>query len=453
MSTIRKKLNKVFIINAIITILLVTVFINLTINKAFKGYMNEIQNEKYQRIVAYFEDVYNKNRSFTKKDGDELIHEAYMNNYCLTLMDKEKNVIWGMTPNDLNDILHFKNMTKNSGEIYSSKTFDIQSDEEVVGYVEIGHYSPVILSEADINFIASINKSIAISAFIALTIGILISFYLSKQFSKPISEVARMYSKLSNGNFDIKEVGETNIYEIFDLKRSINILANKLKYQDKLRKQLVSDISHEIRTPLNILQNNLEGMIDGVIPITNESLVSLNNEVIRFGKLIDNLDILKKFESESIKLNLQEINLVSLLMQVYNEFEIVAKSKNIKIYYDIQKNNDYSIIGDMDKIKQVLINVLNNAIKFSNEKGKIYIYLYKINKRNILEIKDNGIGISKEDLPYIFERMYRGDKSRNSIEGTGIGLAVVKSILESHNADILVESEMNQGTTFKIVFY
>lgn len=453
MINIRKKLNRVFIVSSIITIFLVTLFINLTINKSFKEYMDNVQNERYERIVNYFQEIYNKYGEFYKDSGDELIHEAYMNDYYLTLMDKNKNVIWGMNPNDMKDDLHFKHRNDNDGEIYSSKIFEIKSNEQNVGYVEIGQYSPILLSEEDMNFIVSINRSIVISTIITLMIGILISFYLSKQFSKPISEVSKAYVKLSRGNFDINIESNSEIQEINNLKSSINILAEKLKYQDKIRKVLISDISHEIRTPLNILQNNLEAMIDGVFPITNDSLITLNEEVIRFGKLLNNLELLKKFEFESVKFNLQRIDLEDLIIQIYEEFKVIAKSKQIKIYCNIENNKDYFIIGDVDKIKQVFINLLNNALKFTEDNGYIYIYLSKVNNEIIVEIEDTGIGISKNDLPYIFRRLYRSDVARNTIEGTGIGLAIVKNILECHNANISVESEIGKGSIFKVIFY
>ena len=134
----------------------------------------------------------------------------------------------------------------------------------VVGFVDIGQYSSVLLSEEDVNFKDAINKSIVVSGVITLIIISFLSLYFSKQFSTPIREVAKMSVSLSQGNFDAKSDVKSNIEELEDLRKSVNILAEKLKYQDALRKRLVSDITHEIRTPLNVLQNNLEAMIDGV---------------------------------------------------------------------------------------------------------------------------------------------------------------------------------------------
>lgn len=435
-----------------ITIFLITVFVNITINNKFNDYMADIQEKRYDRIISYFEEVYKKEGKFDENSGIELIHEAYMGSYCLTLLDENKNAIWGMDPNKIKSNLYFDHMIVKDRGVYTSKDFEVKVDGKIVGYINIGQYSSILLSEEDNSFILSINKSIVVSTVFTLVISIVISLYVSREFSSPIKEVSKMSVKLSEGNFNIQTVDKSNIEEIYNLKNSINILAEKLKHQDILRRQLVSDISHEIRTPLNILQNNLEAMIDGIFPVSTERLVKLNEEVIRFGKLLNNLDVLKQFELESIKLNLEQISLDKLILDIYKEFFIVAESKDISIDYNFKKDENYSITADRDKIRQVFINLIDNSIKFSKPNGKVQILLYKENKKIVVEIKDNGIGIDEKDLPYIFERLYRGDKSRNLIEGSGIGLTVVKNILQLHNATILVTSEYGIGSTFKVYF-
>jgi len=414
--------------------------------------MVDTQNNRYERIVSYFEELYKKEGKWTENSGIELMHEAYMGNYCLTLLDKNEKSIWGMNPNDIKNKLNLNTMSVKGNGVFNSKRFEIKVNDKIVGYVDIGQYSSVLLSEDDMNFKKSINKSIMISGIITLLIIIVISLYFSRQFSIPIKEVAVMSERLSQGNFDAKSSSESNIEEIESLRNSINILAEKLKYQDMLRKTLVSDISHEIRTPLNVLQNNLEAMIDGLFPITEERLNNLNEEVIRFGRLLNNLNALKEFESESIKLNFEAILLDELIQAIYLEFLMTAKNKNIKLNYNIQPKQNYLITGDKDKLKQVFINLISNALKFTKSDGEVCINLYGGDEEVIVEVEDNGIGIKKEDLAFIFERLYRGDKSRHEIEGSGIGLTIVKNILQLHSARLDVESEEGKGTIFKVYF-
>lgn len=452
MQTISRRLSILLVLSAVGAILLVTIFVNMTVSNKFNEYMIDIQNKRYERIVSYFEEAYKRQGEWTSETGIELMHEAYMGNYCLTLLDRSKQAVWGMDPEDLRSQIHIGEMSVHDTGVYTTKTFGIKVDGKVVGYVDIGQYSSVLLSEEDLTFKSSINKSIIASGVLTLIIIISLSLYLSKQFSTPIREVAKMSVRLSQGNFDTVSTVKSKIEELEDLRNSVNILAGKLKYQDTLRKRLVSDITHEIRTPLNVLQNNLEAMIDGVTPVTKEGLNYLNEEVIRFGKLINDLNLLKAFESESIKLNYEIIFLDQLISEICKDFFMAAENKNITIEYDILEGGNYQIIADKDKMKQVIINILSNALKFTESNGKILIKLYKENKNIIVEVVDNGIGIHQEDLPFIFERLYRGDKSRNQIEGNGIGLTIVKNILELHNAMIEVDSKAGAGTTVKILF-
>lgn len=452
MQTIRRRLSILFVSCSIIAILLITLFVNVTVNNRFNSYMINIQNKRYDRIIDYFQEVYNSDGEWSNDSGVELRHEAYMGNYYLTLLDNNKNLIWGMNSNDVKDNAKRNKMLSEDKGVYSSKRFPIESNGNIVGYVDIGQYSSVLLSEEDINFKTSINKSIFTSGVLTLFLIIFISLYFSKQFSIPIKEIVKMSIGLSKGDFHMKSSKKINIEELENLRVSINILSEKLNYQDTLRKRLISDISHEIRTPLNILQNNLEAMIDGIFPVTTVRLNYLNEEVIRFGRLLNNLNTLKEFESESIQLEFETISVEDILNSIYEDFYRVFENKNIKLDYNVQSKQDYYIKADKDKLKQVFINLISNSLKFVENQGKVSINLTSNRQEVIVEIQDNGIGIKKEDLPFIFERFYREDKSRHQIEGNGVGLTIVKNILDLHFATVTVESTENGGTTFIVVF-
>jgi len=452
MYSIRKKLSIILVASSVIAILLTSLLVNLTINKVFNKYLIDNQNKRDARIVETFQELYKRDGTWNKNAGTEMMHEAYMSNYCLSLLDGDKKQVWGMNPNDINEKAHEALLNSKSNGIYTSKDHEIKVGGNIVGYVVIGQYSPVLLSDDDVNFKASVNLSLAVSIIVSLLITILISLYISKQFSSPIKDVSDMSVNLSEGNFNSRSDSKSNITEIDSLQTSINLLGEKLNAQDLLRKRLVGDISHEIRTPLNILQNNLEAMIDGLFPVTTERLNSLNDEVIRFGKLLNSLNTLKEFESQEIPLIFEYINVNEVIYSVCEDFSPVLNDKNIKLDYIVNNKERYIVFGDKDKIKQVFINLISNAMKFNKQNGYINIDISKNKSKIIIIVKDNGLGIKKEDIPFIFERLYRGDKSRHEIEGNGVGLTVVKNILLRHEASIEVKSEMNKGTEFIIEF-
>ncbi len=448
--SIRKRLSLIIIACSVVAVILSALLVNMTITSTFNSYMENIQTQRNTRLVEYFQQVYKSDGKWTANSGEEMMHEAYMSNYCLTLLDENQKVVWEMNHEDIK----YKNyMTLNGKEeagVYNTNTFNIDVDGKTVGYIIVGQYSPVLFSQEDISFKTQINKSIVFSGILTLAIVAVISLVLSKQFSKPIKAVSKTSVSLSKGNYDSRSNVKSDIEEIRNLTESINSLGDKLNSQDLLRKRLISDISHEIRTPLNVLQNNLEAMIDGVIPVTNEKLNNLNDEVIRFGKLLNNLNALKQIESDEIVLKLGLVDIGELLDNVISDFSIAADEKNVKLIINKEAGINYTVLGDCDKLKQVFINLISNGIKFTNSSGTVWINISSNADSVIIEIKDNGIGIKKEDLPYVFERMYRGDKSRHKIEGSGIGLTLVKKILTLHSATIDVESKENKGTTFTV---
>ena len=374
-----------------------------------------------------------------------------MSNYCLTLKDENNKVVWGMDPKEIvnnNNV----NMHVKDGGVYNTTTFEINDNNKVVGNIEVGQYAPVLLSKEDVSFKTSINKSIILSVVLSILITILISLFISKQFSTPLSQISKISVYLSNGNYNKRSHNKSSILELEVLRNSINTLGEKLQHQDELRKRLIADISHEVRTPLNILQNNFEAMIDGIFPVDNERLTYLNEEVIRFGKLIDNLNALKEVDAEEIVLSMEKIDLKDVISSVVKDFEVIAENKKLDITLGSSTSKQYNILGDRDKIRQVIINLLSNAVKFTKELGEINITLKEADEKVILKIEDTGIGIKQEDLPYIFERLYRGDKSRHKIEGTGIGLTIVRNILTLHKADIVVNSKEDKGCVVTVYF-
>jgi signal transduction histidine kinase len=448
--SIRGRLSFILIFCSVVSVLLSVLIINTTITNTFNKYMEDIQTKRNARLVEYFQQVYKNDGSWSLTSGEEMMHEAYMSNYCLSLLDENRKVVWEMNHEDIQNKNHMTVNGKEETGVYTSNTFDINVNDKTVGYIIVGQYSPVLLSQEDISFKGQINKGIVFSGILTLIIVGVISLILSKQFSEPIKAVSKTSVSLSKGNYNSRSNVKSNIEEIRNLTESINSLGEKLDNQDLLRKRLVSDISHEIRTPLNVLQNNLEAMIDGIIPITTDKLNNLNDEVIRFGKLLNNLNSLKQIESDEITLKLGLVNINELLSSVIEDFSIAAAEKKVKLFINKDEDRDFIVLGDCDKLKQVFINLISNGIKFNKVDGSVWINISSDADFVIIEIKDNGIGIKKEDLPYVFERMYRGDKSRHKIEGSGIGLTLVKKILSLHSATIDVESRENKGTTFTV---
>lgn len=297
-------------------------------------------------------------------------------------------------------------------------------------------------------YLRDINNVIIGISLIMIIVVISISIFLSQQISKPIIVVSKMTDSIKKGGYDQTLEYESSIVEIDNLINSINNLSKELYNMENMRKRLTSDISHELRTPLTSIQTHLEAMIDGIWEPSEERLISVNEEVIRISHLVNQLKNLAKFDSEESKLDISEVDLKQLVKNIIYNNESYALEKNIKINSNLE---ELSAFIDKEKISQVIINLISNAIRYTNNNGEIFIKLYKIDDLMKISVKDNGIGIPNESVDYIFERFYRVDKSRSrNTGGTGVGLTICKSIIDLHGGNIEVKSEVNVGSEFII---
>lgn len=457
MNTIRYKLAVAITVSALMALILTYIIINFNINRQYSIYIRSNQESRDERIVGEFRDAYvsNGKKGWTVDAGTSVVREASISGFSVKLEDANENTVWQLEPELILAQLSARQPEGSPPlnlEQFNFKRHQVVVDGDTVGYVTIGQFTPLLISKNEEQFVFSLTMSVLASAIIGSLLIFGFSFFLSKQLSEPISSIASTSFMLSQGNFKTRENLKTDIVEIEQLRQSINILGEKMDQQDTLRRRLISDISHELRNPLNVLQMNLEAMIDGIVPISTDRLASLNSEVIRFGKLLGNLNVLKEFEAESDTSQYKEVNLRALCQDLYNNFLGVAKDKNIHLTFEYYRKDHYHIFGDYHSLYQVVLNLLHNAVKFTPENGRIFLTLKKDANFTYLEVRDTGLGIPEEDIPNIFERFYRVDRSREVIEGSGIGLTIVKRIMDNHKGMIHVSSKVGKGTTFTLKF-
>ena len=455
------KLNKKLILSLvsliIIVILSIALSINSVFNKKFEQYIIRNNENEISNIIDSIRSKYVNGKwelSSIQQIGEDSINKGIF----VDLYDKDSNLVWGaMTYNKNmchmvmgsieNNMNYMINKNKSN---YTEKLFEIKNlDNEIIGNIKIGSYGSLYYMDNDINFLKEINKVITSIGIVMVLITIFIAILISNNISKPVEVVSNMANLIGGGDYDNKIDYDSNIVEIDVLIKSINNLSAKLEEQENLRKRLTTDISHELRTPLTSIQTHLEAMIDGIWEPDTERLNSVNEEVIRLTNLVNQLQNLAKFDSEKSKLNLAKVNVKNLIMNVVYNNQGKALEKNINIECDLESIDSYL---DKDKISQVIVNLLSNAIRYTNNGGKIFISSYKENNNLKIQFKDNGIGIPKENIKYIFERFYRVDESRSkNTGGIGVGLTIVKSIIDLHQGTIEVRSELNKGSEFIVI--
>lgn len=225
-----------------------------------------------------------------------------------------------------------------------------------------------------------------------------------------------------------------------------------LKVRETFRREFIGNVSHELKTPIFNIQGYLLTLLDGALDdpeINRRYLSRASKSVDRMIYIIDDLETISKLESNMVQLANSSFNIVNLVKEVYEMLEEKAKKRKIKLTFNKEYDKPVRVYGDRQKIEQVLINLVTNAIKYGNEKGKVEVRFYDMDKQILTEVSDDGVGIPQEDLSRIFERFYRVDKSRSrEAGGTGLGLSIVKHIIEAHKQTINARSSENAGSTF-----
>lgn len=225
-----------------------------------------------------------------------------------------------------------------------------------------------------------------------------------------------------------------------------------LKELEKYRRDYLGNVSHELKTPIFNIQGFLHTLIDGGIndPTINMAyLQKAARNVERLNSIVEDLDTISKLESGEMILDLTIFDIQHLANEVFEDLELKAKQKNIKLSFKEGANHGYRVKADLEKIRQVLMNLINNSIKYGKKGGQTKVSIYDMDKIVLVEVSDNGIGIAHHHLKHLFDRFYRADKSRSrDVGGTGLGLSIVKHIIEAHNQSVHVRSTEGVGSTF-----
>lgn len=226
----------------------------------------------------------------------------------------------------------------------------------------------------------------------------------------------------------------------------------KQKIWAEYRRNFMGDVSHELKTPIFNIQGYIETLLDGAVDephINRHFLQKASKNVDRLQTIINDLETISRLESGDSMLELRIFDIKKLVEEVFEELEIKATARNVSLIFKEGAQQGFKVKADREKVHQVLINLVHNAIKYGKNNGYIKLSFYDMERQILIEVADNGTGISKEHLPHLFDRFYRVEKSRSrNAGGTGLGLAIVKHIIEAHQQTIHVRSSVEMGSTF-----
>jgi two-component system sensor histidine kinase BaeS len=272
-------------------------------------------------------------------------------------------------------------------------------------------------------------------------LAVLLSILFSRRLTRPIRELAFASNAISRGDFT-RRVAVTRHDEVGNLSEAFNRMAKDLETQESLRKKLIADVAHELRTPLGAMRGELEAMIDGMIPIDPDRLQSLYDETGRLKNMVDGIEELNQAEASVLSLNRQVFGMRPFLSHIVERYYGSFQEKGVSLGLDC--DSETKVYADPDRLSQILLNLLSNALRVTDN-GRVTVTARKTEEYMTLTVEDTGSGIKEEELPFVFERFYKGPGG-----GLGIGLTIVKELTEAHGGRVEVTSVYGRGSSFTI---
>lgn len=330
------------------------------------------------------------------------------------------------------------------------------------GYVMRPRMMLHMLGPLEQEFLHSVNQWIWVAGLVTAIVAALAGYLFAKRITSPLKELAAASNKIAEGDFSHR-VDIATGDEIDQLAVSFNSMAENIEATNRLRRRFLADIVHEIKTPLTVLRGNLEAMLDGVIEPTPKKLAAIHTETLLLARLLDDLKDLTLAEERQLRLNMREESITDVVRKVAEMFEPRASEDSKRFSVELAEGLP-AVRIDPDRISQVLYNLIANAFQCTSEGDYIKVRVEKLAAAEpagmmdavadgapavLISIEDSGSGISNQDLEHVFDHFYRVDESRSRKSGgSGIGLAIVKRLVEAHNGRVWAKSELGKGSTF-----
>ncbi|HWQ51642.1 MAG TPA: HAMP domain-containing sensor histidine kinase [Terriglobales bacterium] len=453
--SLRAQLSLSILFVLLVTVALISVLSNWLINREFARYIIRQEEQRSESIVSDLASQYGAlsggwNENFLHTVGMYSLYDGYL----LKIYDASGAMLWDAENHDMTlcsqimgEISQRMEGARRQGG-FVTNTYAVKRGAAEVGSVSITYYGPFFFTENDYLFLKTLNLVLLGAALLSSLFAVAAGTLLARRISRPIAKTAYIATQIAQGNYDIRFEGTPATRELLEMTAAINHLTEALSEQEKLRRRLTSDVAHELRTPLSAVGAHLEAMLEGIWEPTPERLQNCHDEIKRLGALVSELERLSKIEDGNLKLNKERVDLYELGRAAVQNFERKASEKALSL--SLEGGPAY-VEADRERILQVVMDLLSNAINYTPEGGHVHVRTSTDGQNGCISVADDGIGISEEELPFIFERFYRTDRSRSrKTGGTGIGLTIAKSIVEAHGGTIEAESAPGAGSCFTV---
>lgn len=318
---------------------------------------------------------------------------------------------------------------------------------EVVGVVTVTPLTGGVQTDDDRALRHRLNRLHLLAGAFALGFGLLVAMLLASALARPLRRLTEAARRIQLGDLHAR-VAPSGAPEFRQLGESFNHLAETLEREEEIRGEAAADIAHELRTPLAGIVSRIEAAQDGVLPDERRNLDAMHTEALRLTRLVEDLGMLAEAQQPGLTLHKELVDLRELVHERAHVYHDYLEAKGVAL---VEQLDAARVYGDRGRLAQIVDNLLSNALRYTDAGGTVTIDLNQCDREVLLEVRDTGIGIRGEDLPYIFERFWRGEPSRaRSTGGAGIGLAIVRALVSAHDGRIDVTSHPGQGSRFRV---
>ncbi len=432
--SLRTRLIVAFVGVALLAADLTTIYSNLNLER----HISAAAEARLQRSATHFGDVaavvYADNGGWTRSARVTLLHLAMIDDLAVRLVGENGRTVFSVPA---------------SAPVAegASATAPVPSSDAQLGTVTVSQSNGRLLTAEEELLTHQLNRMHLVAGVISALIAFIIALYLAFTLSRPLRDIRAGAEAMGAGDLDTR-VQETGDLEIRSVAHALNRFAATLQHEEDVRKASVADLAHELRTPLMGVLGRIEAAQDGVLDDEAANLAAMHDEALRLGRLLDDLAALADAERPGMLLTLQEVDLADVAAGQVSAVAGAFAERGISLDSDLRAA---PVAGDRARLEQIVANLLSNAFRYTDPGGRVSVVVREDAGSGTLEVSDTGVGISPEDLPHVFSRFWRGEKSRSrATGGAGIGLSIVQELVRAHGGQVEVRSVVGEGSVFRV---
>ena len=329
----------------------------------------------------------------------------------------------------------------------------VQVEGRVVGYLLPSSNTPetMPLDAFQTQFLSRVDTALWVAALAALTVALVIGGLLFRSIVAPLRRLTAASQAITAGDLTVRAPVQGQD-EVAQLASAFNRMAESLAHAEKARQNQTADVAHELRTPLTVLRGALEAMLDGIYPTDRDNLLAALTQVRTLTRLVEDLRLLALADAGQLRLHIASLDLSGFLREIVEAHQLQAQEREVSLTLEMAPSLPI-VQADRDRLAQVMGNLLSNALRYASSGGHIRVHAADQGRKVIVAVADDGPGVPSQDLPHLFERFWRGDRSRSHESGasSGLGLAIAKSLVEAHGGRIWADSQLGEGTTVSCI--